>query len=58
MYIGLLLWWYVGHCNFGRNDWFPSLIGRKDETSESSLLQTESNQILDLNLNIYNSKTT
>jgi hypothetical protein len=34
------------------------LIGWKDKTTESGLLQTESNQIWDLTLNIYNSKTT
>jgi hypothetical protein len=33
-------------------------MGQKDENIESSLLQIESNQIWDLNLNIYNSKTT
>jgi hypothetical protein len=30
-------------------------MGQKEETTESGLLQTESNQIWDLTLNIYNS---
>jgi hypothetical protein len=30
-------------------------MGQKEETTESGLLQTETNQIWDLTLNIYNS---
>jgi hypothetical protein len=33
-------------------------MGQKEETTESGLLRAESNQIWDLTLNIYNSKTT
>jgi hypothetical protein len=33
-------------------------MGQKDETTDSGLFQTESNQIWDLTLNIYNLKTT
>jgi hypothetical protein len=33
-------------------------MGQKDKTTEPGLLQTQSNQIWDLTLNIYNLKTT
>jgi hypothetical protein len=56
-----ILWksYEILYISFNTNlAWFLSLIGWKDEATESGLLQTESNQIWVLTLNIYNSKTT